>query len=85
MERIPELTLRNEPREPDYLDAEALLTIVNAVRHCRPVSVHHVDRDGRRTGAEHLFRCRRIPAGSGSSHSFALNCTLILWSSATVL
>ncbi|BDE37707.1 hypothetical protein SLITK23_09520 [Streptomyces lividans] len=85
MERISELTLRDEPREPDYPDSEVLLTIVNAVRHCRPVPVHYGDRDGRRTGAEHLFRCRRIPAGSGSSHLFALNCTLILWGSGTVL
>ncbi|WP_409061236.1 MerR family transcriptional regulator [Streptomyces sp. SYP-A7185] len=47
MERIPELTLRDEPREPDYPDAEVLLTIVNAERHCRPVPVQHVERDGR--------------------------------------
>ncbi|EFE78374.1 hypothetical protein GTY59_28535 [Streptomyces sp. SID5466] len=66
MERIPELTLRDEPREPDYPDAEVPLTIVNAVRHCRPVPVQRVDRDGRRTGAEPLFRYRRIAAGSGS-------------------
>ncbi|MFC8535778.1 helix-turn-helix transcriptional regulator [Streptomyces sp. NPDC057249] len=41
------LALADEPREPDRPDAEVLLTVADAVRHRRPVSVHYVDRDGR--------------------------------------
>ncbi|MGQ4490927.1 WYL domain-containing protein [Streptomyces sp. 372A] len=41
------LALTDEPREPDPPDAEVLLTLADAVRHSRPVSVHYTDREGR--------------------------------------
>ncbi|MET8586335.1 YafY family protein [Streptomyces collinus] len=37
------------PGTPDTPDAEVLLTIADAVRHRRPVSIRYTDRDGRRS------------------------------------
>ncbi|CAM5247806.1 hypothetical protein SVIOM342S_04081 [Streptomyces violaceorubidus] len=67
VERISELTLRDEPREPDYPDSEVLLTIVNAVRRdaTRAWSTTATATDA--VPARAPFRCRRIPAGSGRS------------------
>ncbi|MBV2356855.1 WYL domain-containing protein [Streptomyces sp. J2-1] len=53
----PDLTLRpgGEPEHPGAglplapADAELLLTVADAVRHRRPLSVHYTDRAGRRT------------------------------------
>ncbi|MFF4814300.1 helix-turn-helix transcriptional regulator [Kitasatospora sp. NPDC001309] len=43
------LAFTDRPGEFDTPDAEVLLTLADAVRHRRPVSLHHTGRDGRRT------------------------------------
>ncbi|MFD7873861.1 helix-turn-helix transcriptional regulator [Streptomyces sp. NPDC059766] len=43
------LAFTDQPDEFDTPDAEALLTIADAVRHRRPVSIRYTDRDGRRS------------------------------------
>ncbi|MER7673179.1 WYL domain-containing protein [Kitasatospora sp. NPDC096128] len=45
---LESLAFTEQPGEFDTPDAEVLLTLADAVRHRRPVSVHHTDRDGRR-------------------------------------
>ncbi|MEU2026813.1 YafY family protein [Streptomyces sp. NPDC016469] len=41
------LAFTDQPGEFDTPDAEVLLTIADAVRHCRPVSIRYTDHDGR--------------------------------------
>ncbi|PJN21093.1 YafY family protein [Kitasatospora sp. CB02891] len=41
------LAFTDRPGEPDHPDAGILLTVADAVRHRRPVSVRYTDRDGR--------------------------------------
>jgi predicted DNA-binding transcriptional regulator YafY len=43
------LAFTDQPGEPDHPDAGLLLTIADAVRHRRPVSIRYTDRDGRRS------------------------------------
>ncbi|MFJ8364537.1 helix-turn-helix transcriptional regulator [Streptomyces sp. NPDC093984] len=43
------LAFTDQPGEFDTPDAEVLLTIADAVRHRRPVSIRYTDRDGRRS------------------------------------
>jgi predicted DNA-binding transcriptional regulator YafY len=43
------LAFTDQPGEFDAPDAEVLLTIADAVRHHRPVSIRYTDRDGRRS------------------------------------
>ncbi|MFE2581727.1 helix-turn-helix transcriptional regulator [Streptomyces sp. NPDC059378] len=43
------LAFTDQPDDFDTPDAEALLTIADAVRHRRPVSIRYTDRDGRRS------------------------------------
>ncbi|MDH6554820.1 YafY family protein [Streptomyces sp. SAI-041] len=43
------LTFTDQPGELDHPDAGLLLTIADAVRHRRPVSIRYTDRDGRRS------------------------------------
>jgi predicted DNA-binding transcriptional regulator YafY len=43
------LAFTDQPGEFDAADAEVLLTIADAVRHRRPVSIRYTDRDGRRS------------------------------------
>ncbi|MFE8949453.1 helix-turn-helix transcriptional regulator [Streptomyces sp. NPDC007856] len=43
------LAFTDQPGEFDTPDAEVLLTIADAVRHRRPVSIRYSDRDGRRS------------------------------------
>ncbi|MCG6495465.1 YafY family protein [Kitasatospora sp. A2-31] len=43
------LAFTDEPGEPDHPDAGLLLTVADAVRHRRPVSIRYTDRDGRRS------------------------------------
>ncbi|MEU3783573.1 YafY family protein [Streptomyces sp900129855] len=43
------LAFTDQPGEPDHPDAGHLLTIADAVRHRRPVSIRYTDRDGRRS------------------------------------
>ena len=44
------LTEQPDPRgEPDPPNTDVLLTIADAVRHCRPISIRYTSRDGRRT------------------------------------
>jgi predicted DNA-binding transcriptional regulator YafY len=43
------LAFTDQPGEFDTPDAAVLLTIADAVRHHRPVSIRYTDRDGRRT------------------------------------
>ncbi|RPE44636.1 transcriptional regulator [Streptomyces sp. Ag109_O5-1] len=43
------LAFTDRPGESDTPDAEVLLTVADAVRHRRPVSIRYTDRDGRRT------------------------------------
>ncbi|WP_197038456.1 helix-turn-helix transcriptional regulator [Herbidospora cretacea] len=43
------LAFTDEPAAPDTPDAEVLLTLADAVRHRRPVSIRYTDRDGRRS------------------------------------
>ncbi|MGY0021385.1 helix-turn-helix transcriptional regulator [Streptomyces sp. cg35] len=43
------LAFTDQPGDVDTPDAEALLTVADAVRHRRPVSIRYTDRDGRRS------------------------------------
>ncbi|MFF7211801.1 helix-turn-helix transcriptional regulator [Streptomyces sp. NPDC008238] len=43
------LAFTDQPGEFDTPDAEVLLTLADAVRHLRPVSIRYTDRDGRRS------------------------------------
>ncbi|MGW1916825.1 helix-turn-helix transcriptional regulator [Streptomyces sp. NPDC002076] len=43
------LAFTDQPDDFDTPDAEVLLTIADAVRHRRPVSIRYTDRDGRRS------------------------------------
>ncbi|MFK4271376.1 helix-turn-helix transcriptional regulator [Streptomyces milbemycinicus] len=43
------LAFTDQPGDFDTPDAEVLLTIADAVRHRRPVSIRYTDRDGRRS------------------------------------
>ncbi|MGW2426027.1 helix-turn-helix transcriptional regulator [Streptomyces sp. NPDC001709] len=43
------LAFTDQPDDVDTPDAEVLLTIADAVRHRRPVSIRYTDRDGRRS------------------------------------
>ncbi|WP_329342973.1 YafY family transcriptional regulator [Streptomyces sp. NBC_00663] len=43
------LAFTEQPGEPDHPDAELLLTLADAVRHRRPVSIRYTDREGRRS------------------------------------
>jgi predicted DNA-binding transcriptional regulator YafY len=43
------LAFTDEPGDVDTPDAEILLTVADAVRHRRPVSIRYTDRDGRRS------------------------------------
>ncbi|AJC52834.1 helix-turn-helix type 11 domain-containing protein [Streptomyces sp. 769] len=43
------LAFTDQPGEFDTPDSEALLTLADAVRHRRPVSIRYTDRDGRRS------------------------------------
>ncbi|MFJ4851120.1 MULTISPECIES: helix-turn-helix transcriptional regulator [unclassified Streptomyces] len=43
------LAFTDQPGESDTPDADVLLTLADAVRHCRPVSIRYTDRDGRRS------------------------------------
>lgn len=43
------LAFTDRPGEFDTPDAETLLTVADAVRHRRPLSIHYTDRDGRRS------------------------------------
>ncbi|MFF8931366.1 helix-turn-helix transcriptional regulator [Streptomyces longwoodensis] len=43
------LAFTDQPREFDTPDAGVLLTLADAVRHRRPVSIRYTDRDGRRS------------------------------------
>lgn len=43
------LAFTDQPAESDHPDAGVLLTIADAVRHHRPVSIRYTDRDGRRS------------------------------------
>ncbi|MER7484462.1 YafY family protein [Streptomyces sp. NPDC126497] len=43
------LAFTDRPGEPDRPDAGLLLTLADAVRHRRPVSIRYTDRDGRRS------------------------------------
>ncbi|MEU8437754.1 YafY family protein [Streptomyces sp. NPDC029216] len=43
------LAFTDQPGELDHPDAGLLLTIADAVRHRRPVSIRYTDRDGRRS------------------------------------
>lgn len=43
------LAFTDRPGEPDHPDAGLLLTLADAVRHRRPVSIRYTDRDGRRS------------------------------------
>ncbi|MEU1622094.1 YafY family protein [Streptomyces sp. NPDC005722] len=43
------LAFTDQPGEFDTPDAEVLLTLADAVRHRRPVSIRYTDRDGRRS------------------------------------
>ncbi|MGW5345786.1 WYL domain-containing protein [Streptomyces sp. HUAS TT3] len=43
------LAFTDQADDADIPDSEVLLTIADAVRHGRPVSIHHTDRDGRRS------------------------------------
>lgn len=45
---LESLAFTEQPREFDTPDAEILLTLADAVRHHRPVSIRYTDRDGRR-------------------------------------
>ncbi len=53
----------DQPGEFDSPDAEVLLTIADAVRHGRPVSIRYTDRDGRRS--ERTLHAYGIVAHSG--------------------
>jgi len=46
---LESLAFTEQPAEFDTPDAGVLLTIADAVRHHRPVSIHYTDRDGRRS------------------------------------
>lgn len=46
---LESLAFTEQPGEFDTPDAEVLLTIADAVRHRRPVSIRYTDRDGRRS------------------------------------
>ncbi len=46
---LESLAFTQEPAEFDTPDAGVLLTIADAVRHRRPVSIRYADRDGRRS------------------------------------
>ncbi|MEU5093985.1 YafY family protein [Streptomyces sp. NPDC020996] len=43
------LAFTDQPGHSDAPDAEVLLTVADAVRHRRPVSIRYTDRDGRRS------------------------------------
>lgn len=43
------LAFTDQPGEPDTPDAGVLLTVADAVRHHRPVSIRYTDREGRRS------------------------------------
>ena len=43
------LAFTDQPGEADHPDAGVLLTVADAVRHRRPVSIRYTDRDGRRS------------------------------------
>ncbi|MFK0259327.1 helix-turn-helix transcriptional regulator [Streptomyces sp. NPDC090445] len=43
------LAFTDQPDDVDIPDSEVLLTIADAVRHGRPVSIRYTDRDGRRS------------------------------------
>ncbi|MGW6501868.1 helix-turn-helix transcriptional regulator [Nonomuraea angiospora] len=57
------LAFTDQPGEFDTPDAEVLLTIADAVRHRRPVSIRYTDRDGRRS--ERTLHAYGIVAHSG--------------------
>ncbi|MFF3515080.1 helix-turn-helix transcriptional regulator [Streptomyces sp. NPDC002573] len=57
------LAFTDQPGEFDTPDAEVLLTIADAVRHRRPVSIRYTDRDGR--GSERTLHAYGIVAHSG--------------------
>ncbi|MFF7789022.1 WYL domain-containing protein [Streptomyces sp. NPDC007991] len=46
---LESLAFTEQPGEPGTPDAGVLLTIADAVRHRRPVSIRYTDRDGRRS------------------------------------
>lgn len=57
------LAFTDQPGDFDTPDAEVLLTIADAVRHRRPVSIRYTDRDGRRS--ERTLHAYGIVAHSG--------------------
>ncbi|HEY3682456.1 MAG TPA: YafY family protein [Streptosporangiaceae bacterium] len=46
---LESLAFTDQPGDPAVPDSEVLLTIADAVRHRRPVSIRYTDRDGRRS------------------------------------
>ncbi|MFJ5925491.1 helix-turn-helix transcriptional regulator [Kitasatospora sp. NPDC092948] len=57
------LAFTDGPGEPEHPDAGILLTVADAVRHRRPVSIRYTDRDGRRS--ERVLHAYGIVAHSG--------------------
>lgn len=60
---LQSLAFTDQPGELDHPDAALLLTIADAVRHRRPVSIHYTDRDGRRS--ERTLQAYGIVAHAG--------------------
>ncbi|PYC66067.1 transcriptional regulator [Streptomyces tateyamensis] len=61
--RLDTLAFTDRPGELDTPDAEVLLTLADAVRHRRPVSIRYTDRDGRRS--ERILHAYGIVAHAG--------------------
>ncbi|MEU6770455.1 YafY family protein [Streptomyces sp. NPDC046759] len=57
------LAFTDQPGDFDTPDAEVLLTVADAVRHRRPVSIRYTDRDGRRS--ERMLHAYGIVAHAG--------------------
>ncbi|MFE7623762.1 helix-turn-helix transcriptional regulator [Streptomyces sp. NPDC057509] len=60
---LESLSFTEQPGEPDTPDAGVLLTLADAVRHRRPVSIRYTDREGRQT--ERILHAYGIVAHAG--------------------